>query len=296
MQFPSATQIQNRLIADRRLTAILVGAFLGVAAAAIGLLLAIGGPLVAFGVAAGIGIGIYVITDMKAALFSTIAVVGLLPYATLPIKIALVPTILDCALGSFLLVYVFQWMTGKRVGFRWVPAHKLIILFIGFILFSFVAGLANGQLTTTILREFVEMLLAIGMALILPDVIRDEALLRRVALAFILIGAIQAAIALVLYVINPETAERLLNTLGRFGYPVGGSVRYINDDPTLAERAVGTWIDPNAAGGYLMMVAALTGVQALAERPVTRRRWIAFVAFGVISAAMIVTISRGAMV
>src|SRR5258708_4411431 len=159
----------------------------------------------------------------------------------------------------------------------------------------------GGVLCSVVLRrdsvdKIIEMLLEDGMSLNLPDVIRDENLLRRVALAFIIVGVLQAAIGLVLYVINPATAERLLNTLGRFGYPQGGVIRYINDDPDMAERAIGTWVDPNAAGGYLMMVAALTRVQGLSPQPVTGQRWIAFLAFGLMCVTMLFTISRGAMV
>ncbi len=296
MQLPSVQDIQYRLIVDRRLTAILVGISVGTGAALLGLLLATGGPALAIGAIAGAAVGLYILTDLMAALYVTIGAVGLLPFATLPVKIALVPTIIDCAMGAFILVYLFQWMTGRRSGFRAVPAHALIVVFIGYCIFCFVAGLGNAALTPTILREFVELILAITMALILPDVARDEGILRRIVLVFMVVGVTEALIGLALYVINPDTAERILLALSRFGYPNGGVIRYIQDDPTMAERAVGTWVDPNAYGGFLMMVAALAGVQALAPQPVTGRRILAMLAFAIISAALVATISRGAMV
>ncbi len=296
MQFPSADQIQNRLISDRRLTAGLIGLFLGASAAILGVLLAIGGPVVAFGAVIGAAVGLYILTDLHAALYVTLATVGLLPFATLPVKVALVPTFIDVAMGSFLLVYLFQWMTGRRQGFRLVPAHALILVFILFTLFSFVAGFGNAPPTTSVLRKFVELILTMFMALVITDVARDVQTLRRIALVIILVAAVQAVIGLILVLINDQTAERLLNALSRFGYPSGGVLRYRDDNPDLAERAIGTWVDPNAYGGFLLMAGALTGCQVLAERPVTGRRWLALLAFAPIAATLVLTQSRGAVI
>ncbi|MEP7289041.1 MAG: O-antigen ligase family protein [Chloroflexota bacterium] len=296
MQFPSAQDIQTRLVSDRRLTAALVGITIGISAAILGILLALGGPLLALGAIIGVSLGLYILTDLMAALTMTIAVVAMLPFGTLPVKVALVPTFIDVTLGSFLLVYLFQWMTGKRTALRLVPAHAIILVFILFTLFSFVAGLGHASLTPSVLRKFVELLLAIGIAIVIVDVARDEQTLRRIALVIIVFGGVQALIGLVLYVINPVTAERLLNTLGRFGYPVGGVIRYINDDPDLAERAIGTWVDPNAYGGFLMMIAAVTGVQVLAHKPVTGKRWFAAAIFVIIALPLWLTQSRGAVI
>jgi O-antigen ligase len=239
---------------------------------------------------------LYVLTDLMAALYVTVAVVALLPFGTLPVKIALVPSFIDVALGGFLLVYLFQWMTGKRSNFKFVPANALIIIFIMFTIFSFVAGLGHASATPTVLRKFVELVLAISMPIVLVDIARDEATLRRITLIILVIGVLQALIGLALYVINDATAERILNTLGRFGYPLGGVIRYVNDDPLLAERAIGTWIDPNAYGGFLMMIAALAGVQALSDRPVVGKRWIAAIMFGVVALPLWLTQSRGAVI
>jgi hypothetical protein len=267
LHLPSADQIQNQLISNRRLTAALVGIFLGASAIILGIVLSVGGPVLAFGLVIGIAVGLYVLTDLMAALYVTVAVVALLPFGTLPVKIALVPSFIDVALGGFLLVYLFQWMTGKRSNFKFVPANALIIVFIMFTIFSFVAGLGHASATPTVLRKFVELVLAISMPIVLVDIARDEATLRRITLIILVIGVVQAMIGLALYAINDATAERILNTVGRFGYPIGGVIRYVNDDPLLAERAIGTWIDPNAYGGFLMMIAALAGVQALSEGP-----------------------------
>src|SRR5207302_10568387 len=79
------------------------------------------------------------------------------------------------------------------------------------------------------------------------------------------------------------------------GYPSGGVVRFINDDPNQAERAIGTWVDPNAYGGYLLLVGVLAMTQILAKHPVTGKRWIAVALLIPIAGALALTISRGAM-
>jgi polysaccharide biosynthesis protein PslJ len=273
---------------------LLAGILVGGSAAVLGLMIAFGTPILAFGAVIGIGVGLYVITNLMAGLYITLAAVALMPFATLPVRIALTPTFIDVALGGFLLVYVFQWMTRRRSDLRATPAHPIILTFMVFTLFSFVAGLGHAALTTNVLRKFAELLLSIGTALVLVDVVRDVATARRVALALIVVGAAQAILGIGLYALNDTAAERLLNALGRFGYPVGGVIRYVEDTPELGERAIGTWVDPNAYGGFLLMCAALAGVQILSRNPVTGRRWIAVALFAPIAVALLLTQSRGA--
>lgn len=280
----------------QRLSAVVFGLALGASAVLFGLLTSIGGPLVGFGVLIGLGAGLYVLTDLMAGLYLTVIVVALLPFATLPVKIAVTPTLIDCAMGAFILVYLFQWMTGRRSRPRFVPAHLLIVAFILFSLFSFVAGLGHAALTTKVLREFVELMVIMTFAIILVDVIRDAGTLRRIALAILVMGAAQAVIGIGLVIINAQTAERLLNALSRFGYPAGGVIRYVEENPALAERAIGTWIDPNAYGGFLLLVAVLGGSQILAEKPVTGSRWLAAILFAPVAVALLLTQSRGALV
>lgn len=281
-------------IGSPALTAIVAGLFLGTSAVILGILTVVAGPVISIGAVLGIGAGVYVLTNLMAGLYAMLAAVALLPFATLPVRVAITPTFIDLALGGFLLVYIFQWMTRRRPAFRFVPAHALIVGFLGAVCFSFVAGLGHAPLTTTVLRQFMEMVLSIALAIVLVDVARDPGALRRVALAIIILGAAQAAVGIGLYLLNDATTERALNALGRFGYPQGGVVRYVEDNPELGERAIGTWVDPNAYGGFLLMVGALAGVQVLAARPVTGRRWLAVLCFALIALAVLLTQSRGA--
>jgi O-antigen ligase len=274
--------------------ALLAGAMVGVGAGLLAFLIVIGSPILAFAAMLGAGLGLYVLTDLKWGLYATVGMVGLLPFATLPVRVAITPTLIDLALGAFLFVYVVQQMRRLRPPFVTVPAAPLILLFVLFTLFSFVAGLGHAALTTNVLRKFAELLLSILTTLVLIDVLRTPVMLRRLALVILLVGTAQALLGLGLYALPDETAERLLNTLGRIGYPAGGVIRYIEDNPALGERAIGTWVDPNAYGGFLMMVGALAIAQVLAEQPVTGRRWVALACLGPIALALLVTQSRGA--
>ncbi len=276
------------------LIGLLAGAFIGASAVILALLTVLISPLISLGLVLGIGAGLYILTNLQAGLYVVIAMIALLPFATLPFKLALTPTLLDMALGGFLLVYLFEWMTGHRTRFRFVPAHALIVTFIGFMVFSFVAGLGHASITANVLRKFVELVISVSLPLVLVDVCRDGRFLRRLGTVILLCGVLQALIGIGLFLMNDTTAERLLNSLGRVGYPQGGVIRYVEDDPSLGERAIGTWVDPNAYGGYLLMIASLAGVQALSKHSLMGKRWIGLGVFGLVSVAVLLTQSRGA--
>jgi O-antigen ligase len=81
-----------------------------------------------------------------------------------------------------------------------------------------------------------------------------------------------------------------------FGYPEGpGVLRFINDDPSLPQRATGTAIDPNALGGLLIMMLTLTVPQLFAAKPVIKRGWV-MVGVGLMGLALLFSFSRGSFV
>ena len=77
---------------------ILIGVIIGVLAGVIGLGMAVVGPLYMFAGVIGLLVGLYILTDLDVALFAVIAVIGLIPFGTLPFKIGLTPSLLDVAL------------------------------------------------------------------------------------------------------------------------------------------------------------------------------------------------------
>jgi len=94
--------------------ALLVGLAVGIIGGLIGLLLAVAGPVITTGAIIGVLAGLFILTDVSAALYGLIAVAVLLPFGTLPFKVVITPTLLDIATCGFLLVYLFQCMTVRR--------------------------------------------------------------------------------------------------------------------------------------------------------------------------------------
>jgi O-antigen ligase len=281
---------------DRRPTAICVGACIGLLGGALALLVVLLGPVMAAGLVLGLAAGLYVLTDLQGALVAMIAVIALLPFGKLPLPVSPTPSFLDGALGGFLLVYAMQWMTGQRRLLRTVPMTPIILGFIVYMLFAFVMGLRSAPLTPRSLRSILEFALSLMLIPLLVDVMRDPKTIRRAVLALIVCGAAEAVIGIGLWLLPDLTAEAILNRLGRFDYPVGGVIRYRQTPASiLNERAIGTWIDPNAFGGFLMMVGALTVPQIFSRKPVTGHRWIAAGFFGTMLLALFLTDSRGSM-
>lgn len=282
----------NRSAAVR---AAVIGAAVGISGGLIGLLVAAFNPIIAAGAILGGLAALYVLTNISAALYSVIAVIALLPFGTLPVRVGFTPTLLDTALGAFLTVYLFQWMTGRRLRFRLTPIHALVALYILWLVFSFALGLRHALPTSAKLRQFAETLVSIGMVFVLVDLLRDAGALRRLMLVLLLAVSAQALIAVALYALPDTTAENILVRLARIGYPNGGVIRYIEDNPALNERAIGTWIDPNALGGMLAISATLTASQLFASQPILRWRIVVVLQMAVVSAALFLTFSRASI-
>ena len=277
---------------DRRAYAIAVGLSVGILGAAIGLLIAALGPLLATAALLGLLAGLYVITDVRIALYGIVLIVLLLPFGILPVKIAITPTLLDLALGGFLLVYLCQWMTGRRGGFKLTSVHALIAVYLMWLALAFALGLRHAGPTSSTLRQFAETILSISMVFILVDLLRNPAMLRRLVLVILLTIGAQALLAVALYAAPDSLAEALLVRLSRIGYPAGGVIRYIEDNPALRERAIGTWVDPNALGGILATAAIIVAPQIAARKPVIRWRWLTLLIFLLVALALLLTASR----
>lgn len=277
---------------DRRHYALVVGVGVGAVGAGIGLLIALIGPWLTIAALVGLLAGLYIITDVSAALYAIIGVVLLLPFGVFPVKIAITPTLLDLALGAFLLVYLFQWMTGRRGRLQLAPVHALVTVYVMWLVLAFALGLRHASPTSAIIRQFAETLLSISMVFILVDLLRHPAMLRRLVLVIILAIGAQALLATGLYIAPDALAEALLVRLSRIGYPPGGVIRYIEDNPALAERAIGTWVDPNALGGTLATAAILIAPQVVAKKPVLPWRWLTLGIFATAALSLLLTSSR----
>ncbi len=272
-----------------------VGFAVGALATGIGFLIAIAGPFLGLAALFGILAGLYVITDIRIALYAIILTMLLLPFGVFPVKIAITPTLLDLAMGGFILVYLFQWMTGRRGGLRLTPAHAFVAVYIMWLIFTFALGLRHAMPTPANIRQFAETLLSIGMVFILSDLLRDPKTLRRLVHVIILAIGLQALVAIALLAAPDAFAEAVLVRLARIGYPDGGVIRYIEDNPALGERAIGTWVDPNALGGILAAAALMIAPQIVSKTPVISRRWLTMAIFAAVALALYLTSSRASL-
>jgi O-antigen ligase len=284
----------NRFFSARAY-ALWLGLAVAVFAVGLGALLGFAGPLITVGGVGAAAAGLWALTSLEVGLWGVIAIITLLPFGALPFKIVFTPTFLDLALLGAGAVYAFEWMTGRRRRIALTPAHAPIALFLALAVFSFVAGLPNGPLTPNLVRQFAELLLGIGFTFVLVDYLDSREKLGRLVRVILICGAAAAALGLVLYALPESVSERALSALRVFNYPSGGVLRYIEDSPDNPQRAISTSVDPNGLGGLLAMVGGLLAPQLLTRRTVLGSRWLAYPAFGVVLACLVLTFSRGAM-
>jgi hypothetical protein len=264
---------------------------------ATGLAVSLANPVILLGVAVAVPVGLWVIGDVDRALFTLLAVIGLMPRFAMPVRLGFTPTFLDLALIALLAAWLLHRIglqrdsTPRRSAIA-IPIAGLVAVAAG----TFIVGLPNGALTTLVLRRFVELLLSLLMALVILALLPSLESQERFVRWAIVIGAASACTGIALYAINDGLAVRMLSVLGPFGYPTGPEVlRFVRDDPAELQRATGLWIDPNAFGGYLLVIGALALPQAFARRPVLPR-WAVATCLAVIVLALVLTVSRGAMV
>jgi len=279
-----------------RVPIVWLGVALGLCALVIGTAVSLANPLIAVGALAALGVALWALTNLEVGLWGTLAIITLLPFASLPFKLVFTPTFLDLAVGGSFLVYLMQWMTGRRRRLTLTPAHGPILVFWVLAVFSFVAGLPNGPLTTNLMRQFAELLINIALTFVIVDYVDRWDKFSRLARIILLGGLAASVLAIGFYLLPPDTANRVLSALGVFGYPTGDVLRYIEDDPSQAQRAIGTAVDPNFLGGVLATIGGLLAPQLLSRKPLLGSRWVSLGAFVVLLGALILTYSRGAMV
>ncbi|MFQ5398417.1 MAG: O-antigen ligase family protein [Anaerolineae bacterium] len=271
-----------------------LGLLAGMTAVFGGIVLAFGGPLAALAVLIAGAAAFVVLRDIEIGFWSVIAVICLLPFATIPVNVGLTPTLLDLALGSVVGIWAMAIVVGRQRTVITAPITIPLLIFIIVAVFSFIFGLNNGPLTPNLLRHFAEIILSIAFVLVVVDYCSEWERLERLVKVVLLAGAGAAAVAIGVWLLPDETANTLLNALQRLGYPGGWVIRYIEENPSLSERAIGTSVDPNVLGGLLLIIGALAGPQLVTKRPLWPR-WLTFIIVGLIFIGLILTFSRGAM-
>lgn len=263
-----------------------------------GLLVALLGGPISVGLIVGVGFGVWVLRDIEMGYLALIAIVCLIPFGTLPVNLGFKPTFLDLIVIALFVVWLFQRASGKHGKLITVPVGLPLLVFLALIIAAFIAGLGNAPLTQTVARNFAEVLLSLVLFFMVVDSVRDEAHLVKFVRVIVIAGLLASLVAIVLYILPDRTSMELLSRLGVFGYPEGpGVLRFIRDDPSLAQRATGTSVDPNVLGGLLIMTLSVTVTQvyARAEHAVLRRRW-AILGSASMALALVLTFSRGSFI
>lgn len=241
-------------------------------------------------------LGAWLLGDVKRGLLLLVGVIALLPRFASPVSFGFKPTFLDVALVGLLLAWIMAQRDGRRLyPLRGHPIVTPVVLLCVVALATFIVGIPNGALTTLVLRRFAELVLSLLSIAALLAILAHPEMQDQFVRAVLLLGGASALIGVALYAIPDETAIRALSALRPFDYPSGPQVlRFIRDDPALAQRATGLWIDPNAFGGYLMLSAALCLPQAFVKTPVLPRPLV-LLGLGVMGVCLVLTVSRGAM-
>jgi hypothetical protein len=240
-------------------------------------------------------VAIWVLREMEVGFWGLIAVICLLPFAAFPFSIGITPTFLDAAMGAIVGVWALRLATGRQRRVLTSPITLPLVAFMVVAMFAFVLGLEHGALTSYLLRHFAEMMLSIGFAIVVVDYCRSWVRLERLVQVLVLAAGAAAVLAVILYLLPDTLANNLLSRLSIFGYPAGSVIRYIEENPELPERAIGTSVDPNVLGGLLSMSLVLAVPQLFSSKPLFPRR-VTVPLVGALGLGLLLTFSRGSMV
>jgi len=275
--------------------ALATGAMALFVGAPIGILVGLLGPVLGGGAVVALGVAYVLLRSPLAALLAVLAVVFLLPFAALPIDIGFAPTFLDLTLGGAFVVWLSRVALHKdRELIAELPIGGMFA-FATLAIFSFIIGLSHGPLTSTVLRRFAEIQLAIFSFVLVLNVVRTRDQLLIAAHGVVAGGAAAGGIGVLLYVLPRPMALRALNALTALRYPGGDVLRFIEDDPSQPLRAIGTSIDPNVLGGVLIFTTVL-GVALLLNSEAMLPRWLLGAMVGLSALCLMLTFSRSAFV
>jgi O-antigen ligase len=232
-----------------------------------------------------------VLLDARWGLLACWGVIALLPFGTLPFKVAITPTLLESALALTWLVFGVRLLLFRDETLRPTPLDGLTVVFLLITVFAFVLGFGRGYTSST-LHDYGKMVLSISLFFLVTNLVRTRQDLGLSLAAVTILGGGTAVLGLGLWALG-RAAEPLLARLAIVGYPTGRIIRYIEDDPAKAIRATGTGVDPNSFAGLLMI--ALIGVvaQAAAQRPLVPRL-LTFPAAPALALCLLLTQSRAA--
>ncbi|MDM8521584.1 O-antigen ligase family protein [Anaerolineales bacterium HSG6] len=260
----------------------------------VGLLFGGLGPIIAIGLLAALTLGVLMLQSTQVGLFVLVGLICLLPYGALPFKVGFRPTFLDFVLLALFGVWGLRLLTGQQRRFVMSPIGGWVLAFLGWAGFTFIFGLRYGGLNMTITRNFLEIMLSVGLFFMVVNQVRTNAQLEQVSRAIILAGGLTSTLGIFFYVIPGELTIRLLSLLRVFQYPTDNILRFIEDDPEQPMRAIATSIDPNALGGLMVFLTIITFAHLFATQPIMPRPYLIIIAV-LMALTLYLTFSRGAL-
>jgi polysaccharide biosynthesis protein PslJ len=274
---------------------ILVAGFIVLAllgAAALGWIAVEYGVIVGGGLLLALLASVIILSDVRAGLWVAIAIVTLLPFAVLPVRVGLTLTAFEAVSLMLFGVWIARTLLFRDHLLPWSFPAAAIVLFMSVTLFAFLLGVGRGYTTQTY-HDYAKFIMGIGLVFIVWTAVRSLDDHRRILNVILLGGAGSAAIGLVFQALGPGFAERALSQLVPLGYPDTRIVRFIEDDPGRAMRLVSTSVDPNSAGGMLAIVFVIGAVQLVSRQPLVAR-WLCLFVVPLAGLALLLTYSRGA--
>ncbi|WP_448576818.1 O-antigen ligase family protein [Thermomicrobium sp.] len=262
----------------------------GIGAIALAVVLVLFGPLPAALVLPGIVAMLLIVSDVRAGLWVVLAIIALVPYAVIPVKIVVTPPLLEVAGLGVLSVWLLRLFLRRD---ETIPNHPLLIavmLFVAVTVFAFVLGVDRGYTSQTY-HDFAKFLVSLGLFFVAWSSFQGYADVRRFTRVFLVLASVAAAIGLVLYAGGPRLTLAVLARLIPYGYPGTRIVRYIEDDPAKPMRLTSTSVDPNSFAGLLALAVVLAVTMTVAQRPAVPR-WLASLAAVVSGSALLLTYSR----
>lgn len=271
------------------LLALLVGAVGGLA------VVAGGNPLIPFAALIALVALPWLVTRPMFDLLLVVCTIILLPFATSPARVAvLTPTLLEIGLLALYMAWLLKMLLSPGEKLARTPLDGWLVLFLGCTLFAFVLGLGRDS-SPDVIHNYFKLALAVGVFYAVGNVVQRREQVATMLRALILAGGLTALLGAVLWRLPDALTTSLLSRLSIIGYPTDRVVRYVEDNPALGERAVGTQVDPNSFGGLLVVIALFTGVQLLARKPVLPR-WLLGTLLLADLGALVLTQSRSALV
>jgi O-antigen ligase len=240
---------------------------------------------------AGAGL-LLVNTDYGIAVTLLVAIV--IPFGALPFKAVITPNFLELILAALMLIWILRILARPEATLQLTALGLPLIGFLGLTLFSFLLG-SNLSPDSLTLHNYFKFFLAVLFFFSIVNCIQTRAQARWMLQALMISGTLSALVGLVLYLLPNNLAEQILIQFGTIGYPTTGRVlRFIEDDTSGIERAIGLAVDPNSYGGMLALIGAIVTTQAITERPILPRRLL-FVMTPIILLVLFLTYSRAAL-